>query len=222
MGSTNLKAGSMGNTKEADMLASVFESLEGSWTLERRLNSANASEPSGRCHGVVRFTSRPPSTVGSDIQGTGEVVGEMLYHEEGQFQMQASSVRVQMPYTTFARNYVWRLNSAVTESGCPSCSVWFAKPGTEELDYLFHALIIDGQSLSQQSDKLQQRTSIIRAHGSHLCVEDQYETEYVFTFTEHDDRAKISLVEWQTVHTVKGPKKEQRIETTFTRAHGLP
>jgi hypothetical protein len=170
----------------------------------------------------VRFTSRPPSAVKSDIQETGEVVGEMLYHEEGQFQMQASSLGVQMPYMTFARNYIWRLNSAAAESGYPSCSVWFAKPGTEELDYLFHTLIIDDQPLSQQGDKVQQGTSVIRAHGSHLCVEDQYETEYVFTFTEHRDGAKISLAEWQTVHTVKGPKKDQRIETTFTPAYGRP
>jgi hypothetical protein len=212
----------MGSTKDADLLSSVFESLEGPWTLERRLSSANASEPSGRCHGAVHFTPRPPSTVESDIPGTGEVIGEMLYHEEGQFQMQAASVGVQMPHMTFARNYIWRLNSAAAESGYPSCSLWFAKPGTEELDYLFHTLVIDDRSLRQRDDKVQQRTSVIRAHGSHLCVKDQYETEYVFTDAEHDDGAKISLVEWQTVHTVKGPKKDQRIETTFTRAHGLP
>jgi hypothetical protein len=47
LGSTNLEAGRMGNTEGADALTSVFESLEGSWMLERNLNSANASEPSG-------------------------------------------------------------------------------------------------------------------------------------------------------------------------------
>jgi hypothetical protein len=212
----------MGNTQETDILASLFKSLEGSWKLERRLNSANASEPSGRCHGVAHFTSRPPSKVETDFPGLGEVVGEMLYHEEGQFQMQASSVGVQMPYMTFSRNYIWRLNPAATGAGRPLCSLWFTKPGTEELDYLFHSLLIDGHTLSQQDDQFQQSTSVIRAHGSHLCVEDQYETEYLFTVLEHEDGANLSLAKWQTLHTVKGPMKDQRIATTFTRDDGRP
>jgi hypothetical protein len=217
MGGTNEIAGSMGNTKDADILTSVFRSLEGPWKLERRLNSANTCEPSGRCHGVAHFTSRPPSQVNQDVQGKGEVVGEMLCHEEGQFQMQAPSVGVQMPYMTFSRNYIWRLNSATAESGQPSCSLWFTKPGTEELDYLFHGLLIDGHTMSKQGERSHQGISVTRAHGSHLCVEDQYETEYVFMFVDRENEAQLSLAKWQTVHTVKGPKKDQRIETMFTR-----
>lgn len=208
----------MGSTEDAGILPSLFRSLEGSWTLERRLNSSNASEPSGRCHGAAHFTSRPPSKVESDVPETGEVLGEMLYREEGQFQMQAPSVGVHMPYMTFSRNYIWRLNSDAADSGHPACSVWFAKPGTTELDYLFHGLLIDGRTMNGPESGSRQITSLIRAHGSHLCVDDQYETDYVFMFAKHGSGAKLS--EWQTVHTVKGPKKDQRIETTFTRDDG--
>lgn len=208
-GSTNETAGST----EADILIYLFKSLQGSWRLERRLNSSNASEPSGRCHGVAHFTSRPPSKVERDSQEHDEGGGEMLYHEEGQFQMQAASAMVHMPYVTFSRKYVWRINSREEGVIRPEISLYFVKPGTEEVDYLFHRLIIHDGVSSQSHGSI----SIIRAHGSHLCVQDQYETDYTFMFMRHEDGAKFSLEEWQTVHTVKGPKKDQRIETTFSR-----
>ena len=221
MGSTNREAGHLSHTEDADILPYLFKSLEGSWKLERRLISSDASEPSGRCHGVGHFTFRPPPKVESDIQRYGEVV-EMLYHEEGQFQMHAPSVGVRMPNMTFSRNYIWRLNSPGTESRAPLLSLWLTKPGTEELDYLFHTLSIDGQAPNQQTDKFQPRALTVRAHGSHLCVEDQYETDYAFKFGTQEDGARLILVQWQTAHTVKGPKKDQRIETTFTRDDGRP
>lgn len=210
----------MGGTEDAGVLVALFRSLEGPWALERKLNSSNASEPSGRCHGVAHFTSRPPSKVESVVPEPGEVVGEMLYREDGQFQMQAPSGGAQMPYMTFSRNYIWRLKSDAADSGHPACSVWFAKPGTTEPDYLFHGLLIDGRTKNGPHSESRQSVSTVRAHGSHLCVEDQYETDYVFTFAEHHNGSKLSLAEWQTVHTVKGPKKDQRIETTFTRKDG--
>ena len=217
MGSTNEEAGNLGDTEGTNILASLFHSLEGSWQLERRLNSANASEPSGRCHGVAHFTSRPPSKVEGDIRRPGGWTQEMLYHEEGQFQMQGPSVGVQMPYMTFSRNYIWRIDFPSVRGPQPGISLWFAKPGTEELDYLFHGLIVEGRTSAQCINVFQGGPATIQAHGSHLCVEDQYETDYTFTITHHEDGAKLALAQWQTVHTVKGPHKDQRIETTFIR-----
>jgi hypothetical protein len=224
-GNTHGGAGEAGEAMEADIRTHLFKSLEGSWNLERKLNSSNVSEPSGQCHGIARFTIPAPGPVGRGIQGRGiqghgDVVGEMLYREEGQFQMQAPAPGVHMPYMTFSRNYIWRLNSAKAEFGEHLISLWFTKPGTEQLDYLFHILAMDDQTPGQLSEHSRQSASVIRAHGSHLCVEDQYETHYVFRFTDQGDAAEPSLAQWQTIHTVKGPNKDQRIETTFTRDQG--
>jgi hypothetical protein len=202
---------------ESDIRAHLFKSLEGSWSLERKLNSFNVSEPSGQCQGIARFTIPTPGPIGRGIQVHGDVVREMLYHEEGQFQMQAPAPGVHMPYMTFSRNYIWRLNSANAALGEPLISLWFTKPGAEQLDYLFHNLVMDDQTPGQLSEHSRHGASVIRAHGSHLCVEDQYETDYTFRFTDQGDAEKPSLVQWQTIHTVKGPNKNQRIETTFTR-----
>lgn len=133
--------------------------------------------------------------------------------------MRAHSAAFQMPYMTFSRNYIWRIKSPQVGATHSGVSLWFAKPGTEELDYLFHGLNVDGQTSGQHSDPSSQGdlSISIQAHGSHLCVEDQYETEYRFTFTDHKDERKLSLAQWQTVHIVKGPNKDQMIETTFTR-----
>ena len=218
MGSTTTdQAGDMGAAEGTDILTNLFISLEGSWQLERRLNSVNASEPSGRCHGVARFKHRPTSKVDGDIHGRSDVIGEMLYHEEGRFQMQAPSLGAQVPYMTFARNYIWRIDSPPSGATQPAISLWFAKPGTQELDYLFHPLIIDSCTPDPHKAILKGHRAILQARGSHLCVEDQYETDYTFTFTHYEDTSMLSLAQWQTVHTVKGPKKDQRIETTFTR-----
>lgn len=216
-GNTHGGAGDAGDAMESDIRTHLFKSLEGSWSLERKLNSADVSEPSGQCQGIARFTIPTPGPAGRGIQGHEDVVGEMLYREEGQFQMQAPVPGVHMPYMTFSRNYIWRLSSAKAASGEPLISLWFTKPGTEQLDYLFHILAMDDQAPGQLSEHSRQSVSVIRAHGSHLCVEDQYETDYAFRFTDQGDAAQPSLAQWQTIHTVKGPNKDQRIETTFTR-----
>jgi Family of unknown function (DUF6314) len=205
---------------EADIQTHLFKSLEGSWSLERKLNSSNASEPSGKCQGIARFTIPSPGPIGRGIQEHRDVVREMLYHEEGQFQMQAPAPGVHMPYITFSRNYIWRLNSAKAASGEPLISLWFTKPGTEQLDYLFHILAMDDQTSGQLSEHSRPGAFVIQAHGSHLCVEDHYETDYAFRFMDQGDAAEPSLAQWQTIHTVKGPNKNQRIETTFTRDQG--
>jgi hypothetical protein len=214
---THGEVGDAGEAMEADIRTHLFKSLEGSWSLERKLNSSNVSEPSGQCQGIARFTIPILGPIGCGIQEHEDVAREMLYHEEGQFQMQAPAPGVHMPYMTFSRNYIWRLNSAKAASGEPLISLWFTKPGTEQLDYLFHILAMDDQTLGQLSEHSRQSASVIQAHGSHLCVEDQYETDYTFRFTDQGDAAEPLLTQWQTIHTVKGPNKDQRIETTFTR-----
>ena len=107
----------------------------------------------------------------------------------------------------------------------PVISLWFTKPGTTELDYLFHHLDIQLQTTERQDSNPRRGKVMVHARGSHLCVQDQYETEYAFIMEEDEDyevetSSQFQLVEWKTVHTVKGPKKDQRIETKFLRYGG--
>lgn len=180
-------------------LTTLFDSLTGTWTLSRDLDSANASEPSGKCFGTATFTSRQPSPV-LDAEGKlHSADAEMLYHEKGEFQL-PSMIKV-----PFSKKYVWRLGQ--DQGGQEQISVWFTKPGTEAVDYLFHDVQIS------QIDQGEQQV-LVHGQGGHLCIDDFYSTEYVFIVGEgHDAKVK----HWKTVHEVRGPKKDQVLTTRFQR-----
>ena len=208
----------------ADILATIFAQLQGRWQLKRDLSSTLDWEATGNCHGHAIFSARPPTEVdgnGGKLQD--RAIKEMLYHEQGEFQMNAPSgpPAFSMPTMTFSRHYIWRLAHPEHASGTSDASLWFAKPGTEELDYLFHHLAgVDVQAVERQRDDKVEVEGTISAQGSHLCVEDQYETAYKFVVVRKQDGTVLSpplLTRWETVHTLKGPKKDQKISTVFTK-----
>ena len=181
--------------------AALFHSLTGTWTLNRDLHSANAHEPSGKCFGTATFTPRPASPV---IDSDGKLrlaIAEMLYHEQGEFQL-PSLVKV-----PFSKKYVWRLVKEDNQ-GEEKISVWFTKPGSDAVDYLFHdvQIIYDFNELNHDQ---------LHGSGGHLCVDDFYSTEYDFRISPADGQAVES---WSTVHDVRGPKKDQTLTTTFSRS----
>jgi hypothetical protein len=175
-------------------LQALFHSLAGTWSLDRDLVSANVNEPSGRCVGRATLTSRTPSPI---VDGSGSLHlanGEMLYHETGEFRLPNNMT---VPFT---KKYVWRLSEDI-----PKISLWFTKPGTEVVDYLFHDadIVFDGDSA--------------RGTGGHLCVDDFYSTSYTFQLTKENESAQPLVTSWETVHEVQGPKKEQTLTTRFSR-----
>lgn len=182
----------------------VFRQLQGKWKLDRTLKSTNTSEPSGKCYGIASFTPRPVTKI-SDHKAS----DEMLYEESGDFEISVPpNAAYASPRLTFSRKYIWRLSDGEE----PTISVWFTKPGTEELDYLFHE-----QDLRSNSDaSTKSRTAAARAHGSHLCVADMYETDYRYDLSNEIAPENSKILQWSTSHTVKGPKKDQLIMTTFT------
>lgn len=190
----------------------LFENLTGTWILHRSLQSANASEPSGRCTGKATFTRTQPSPV-VDTDGKLQLAdAELLYHEQGDFEMttsapgQASNV-LKFP---FSRKYIWRLQK--TEDA-DKLSVWFTKPGTNTIDYLFHKIDI---ALPDEDLQAQKGEIALHGAGGHLCVEDFYSSSYTFNMSSGSpDLAR--LVSWTTTHEVRGPKKDQILETTFTK-----
>ena len=209
------------HTAAPDFVTDLFHCLKGEWKLERRLQSSNAAEPSGRCHGIATLTPRKPSLVNGKSETLSPAVAEMLYHEQGQFQLQASLPGLAMRYMNFSRKYVWRLE-VWDEGPDPSIiSIWFTKPGTDTLDYFFHNVTKDMETVYKEDDDEDGDVEVlIRGHGNHLCVDDQYETEYAFKLVGEDKSSgpgAFALEKWRTTHIVKGPKKDQKIETIFTR-----
>lgn len=183
----------------ATQLQTLFDSLAGTWALDRDLASANASEPSGRCLGKATFTPRSPSPV-LDQDGKLHLAdAEMLYHETGEFHLPS---QVKVP---FSKKYVWRF-----EREAPKISLWFTKPGTDKVDYLFHNIDLTIGSDTQE------------AHGSggHVCIDDFYATSYCFKMASGQTLAEDkepTVASWETVHEVRGPKKDQKLTTNFTR-----
>lgn len=204
------------------LLIEIFRQLSGTWKLNRQLNSENVAEPSGKCEGQAVFTVRPPSSVGNQE----EAVKEILYHETGDFEMAPIDGGGEcLPRFSFSRKYIWRLSETASgpQDDRHAISIWFTRPGTDELDYRFHNL--NFQSSEQCMGKLKDESStvVVSAKGDHLCVQDMYYSEYKFHLQRRDggpshDVDDLFLDTWTTLHTVVGPTKNQRIETFFTRS----
>jgi hypothetical protein len=139
---------------------------------------------------------------------------ELLYHEQGEFEMMKTTGDnlTSVPTFTFSRKYVWRLQKA--DNAC-TVSIWFTKPGTDLIDYLFHKIDIP---LEQDETSRANGRLVLNGSGGHLCVEDFYSSSYAFTLSRRSDTSSPALVSWTTVHEVLGPKKDQHIETTFVRS----
>ena len=196
----------------ATLLPTVFDSLAGTWTLSRNLVSVSASEPSGTCTGTALFTPRSPSPV-MNADGKLDLADkEMLYHEQGTFELPSG---IRMP---FAKKYIWRLQKHVDRS---NLSVWFCKPGSELIDYLFHTIDIDTES-ELVGEPIGASASIeLGGNGGHLCIDDFYSSTYSFRLaarhhTAASEECAHELHSFSTVHEVRGPRKDQVISTSFT------
>jgi hypothetical protein len=180
---------------QSSFLQALFDSLAGTWSLDRDLASANAQEPSGKCLGRAMLTARAPSTVVDQDGKLQTADGEMLYHESGDFHLPN---QVKMP---FSKKYIWRFNKDAAK-----ISVWFCKPGTEQVDYLFHNIDL----------VLNEKKSEASGTGGHLCIDDFYSTSYAFNLSSLGEAAVVQS--WETTHEVQGPKKDQTLTTRFAKA----
>lgn len=183
----------------AAFLQALFLSLAGTWALDRDLASNNADEPAGKCRGTATFVARIPSPVVDPDGKLHLAVAEMLYHETGEFQLPN---HIKVP---FSKKYIWRLTQNI-----PKISLWFTKPGTEQIDYLFHDIDLHEDTGRGEA----------RGTGGHLCVDDFYSTAYAFQIPRDsiaDQHNRPAVASWETVHEVQGPKKDQTLTTRFTR-----
>ncbi|EHY52117.1 hypothetical protein HRR83_003319 [Exophiala dermatitidis] len=195
-----------------DLINNLFHTLQGTWLLDRNLQSADPTAPSGRCLGKATFTPTQPSPVLDEDGKLQLAESELLYHEQGELEMaQAIPGQGKPLKLPFSRKYIWRLNRA---DDAVNLSVWFTKPGTDTIDYLFHHIDIpyDDANGSASQDEM-----VLHGNGGHLCVADFYSSSYSFSLSHKDDGTAI-LISWKASHEVRGPKKDQIIETTYTKA----
>lgn len=198
-------------SQKSSVVARVWQRLEGTWNLTRKLHSINAAEPSGNCKGTATFTIRQPAIFVDDDGALQNASKEMLYSEQGEFEMSTTDSSVSVPRFTFSRKYVWRLQQ--DKSANSEITIWFVKPGTDQIDYLFHKFLLQHVTKTSRDGKT---CSSIECSGGHLCVEDYYSSTYIFHLQEESAESS-SLQEWDMVHEVRGPKKDQLIETSFSR-----
>ena len=170
-----------------DTSKDIFGALEGSWTVHRRINSQLQSLPSGDFEGFAKLIPRPPSDPSYNA--------ELLYVEDGQFTTDSGLIM------KARRRYVYRYHGM---SG--SISAWFVKMDETTVDYLFHDLVFSPDSDSERSH------NVLRASGSHLCVDDNYEAGYKF-----DSTGKV-LSSWALSYHVKGPSKDYVSDAIYTKA----
>ena len=169
---------------------SIILSLEGMWSLSRRIESANPAYPSGTLRGEAKFQARNSSDKAFSIEYLYSEWGE--YHTDRGLTMKAT------------REYVYRYKADIDEM-----SVWFVKPDDKEtVDYLFHTLEFSGSAVHHAEAN---KGDEAKAIGYHLCINDYYNASYVFQW------AHRSLDEWHTEFTVTGPQKDYVAKAKYTR-----
>lgn len=174
-------------------IRALFEGLKGSWRLRRQLASVLPGFPSGSFEGTATFSPRTPSAL--------SVVGELLYHEQGE-------LKTENGLTLKAnRRYIYRYNTDEDK-----ISAWFVKENTkqqegkEEVDYLFHDL------------EFEQSGKGWIAKGDHLCDKDMYWAMYDFRIpklAEEGEELKVFGIRYK----VKGPSKDYTSDTAYERTY---
>ncbi|KAL9113686.1 MAG: hypothetical protein Q9227_002131 [Pyrenula ochraceoflavens] len=225
------------------LLADLLDSLvQRPWTLTRTLrNGGPQSPPSGWCSGIATFSLlRESSQKMNKISGGETRIREVLYHEKGEFEMRTGPVDgSHIMKAPFEKKYIWRLeeeDARNSDKGEEKLSIHFVKPAgsssssggsesgsekgkavspCEEIDYLFHELSF--QQASQSLPEAKDSARILRANGDHLCVQDDYQSEYTFKVDNAEDSG-LEVRSWEMSHTVKGPQKNQLIHTVFNRS----
>ena len=169
----------------------IFAALQGRWDLHRVLNSKTPSYPSGVFKGTASLVSRSPTDQSFD--------DEYLYSEEGVLTTeQGLSLKG-------SRQYVYRY-----ERKNDTITAWFVKPEDHSsVDYLFH--LFEFEKYEEGNEYRQEQPSMIAADGHHLCIDDQYDTTYVFYPNDS------GLKSWSVKYDVKGPQKDYCADATYTR-----
>jgi hypothetical protein len=208
----------MDSEKKGKFLArAVFRAMQGDWKLERQIESFISTYPSGTFSARAKFLPRRPTEEGYD--------GEYLYVESGEFLTSTgmkftakrrydslSSIHY-LPSRYFdldhlreqkanpPPSYAYRYTSSTDK-----LSAWFIKPDDKTVDYFFHELEFIMPPPESRDPK-----KGWKAKSSHFCTPDTYDVQYEFKFQG------AQLKEWVMAYTVKGPQKDYKLRSVYTR-----
>lgn len=170
----------------------VFNEMKGRWRLSRYLKSAISNYPSGVLNGFATFEEIAPSDSSYNA--------EYLYSEQGDFKTEQG---LTMKAT---RKYVYRY-----QENTDGMSAWFVKPDSgAEVDYLFHTVMFKHDEDTSR-EKITRAKVILRASGNHLCIADNYLSDYFFEL----ESGRLS--KWGVKYTVTGPQKDYVADAVYTR-----
>ncbi|KAL8950110.1 MAG: hypothetical protein Q9222_003837 [Ikaeria aurantiellina] len=170
----------------------IFDALNGAWVIKREITSSLPTYPSGAFRGEVTFERRPPTA--------SEIDEEYLYIESGTF-----STHQGFSFNA-TRRYVYRY-----QASSDRMSAWFVKPDdSTTVDYLFHEIQSEKNSLVRQRDNLEGQ-AVIHASSYHLCVEDHYTPDYEFYLQDGN------MHQWRLKYQVKGPQKDYVADASYMR-----
>ncbi|CAO2648764.1 Nn.00g097130.m01.CDS01 [Neocucurbitaria sp. VM-36] len=143
-------------SKEASRLVApaVFRAMQGIWTLNRKINSRNATSPGGTFSGTAHFHPRTPTS--------SNYSAEYLYIEEGTFKMDTG---YSFPAT---RRYIYRYNEKSDK-----ISAWFVDEDGESVGALFNTW-----DFYEPGDAYHGWM----AKGHHWCDPDTYKNTCEFRF----------------------------------------
>lgn len=171
----------------------VFTTLKGHWNINRRLESEMSTYQSGNFEGVASFDVRSPTDPAYDA--------EYLYIENGEFRSDQGLV---IPAT---RRYIYRF-----ERKANAISAWFVKAEDgSTVDYLFHHVKLTPSEQGSFLGRNGRRRCLLEADGHHLCVEDDYQANYLFKFWD------LVCDDWELKYHVKGPRKAYSATTQYAR-----
>lgn len=208
----------------------IFRSLQGKWSLSRRIDSKHPGFPSGQFTGSAEFRPRVPTFTPSPrpteepdsptcstrivqdrnppfFETPGGEVLEYLYIEQGNF---ATDTGFAM---TGSRRYIYRYHPDEDV-----ITVWFVKADGIEVDYFFHEASILGAS--EQENMVLGGVGAVdlkggwKARSKHLCRLDWYWPSYRFVFK----RDQADLERFWIRYKVNGPHKDYTAEGRYQRA----
>lgn len=171
----------------------VFTAFKGYWKVNRRLESEINTYQSGNFEGVASFEIRSPTDLAYDA--------EYLYIENGEFRSDQGLV---IPAT---RRYVYRFQRKAN-----IISAWFVKAEDGlTVDYLFHFVKFTPHEQESFLGKNGRRRGLLEANGQHLCINDDYQANYLFEFWG------LTCNDWELKYHVKGPRKAYSATTKYVR-----
>ncbi|ORY11409.1 hypothetical protein BCR34DRAFT_326139 [Clohesyomyces aquaticus] len=141
-------------TKSRFVAAAVFRAMQGTWELQRKIDSRASAAPGGTLKGTAQFHPRFPTAP--------EFSAEYLYIEEGIFTMDNG---YSFPAT---RRYVYRYNEVKDK-----ISAWFVQEDGETVEKFFNQLEFKGAE-----DEGKGWVAV----GSHWCDPDTYKSSSEFRF----------------------------------------